>query len=113
MLIQRTLIVGNKHLQNVSSCAPVSQQVRNIVQRKIDLTWKDPFEMLDDYKKRMAEVKPTYLEAEDSPKDQVVVVENEILKYNIKQYEEMRKAGKYPRLYLFFTIYIFIWSFNF
>lgn len=65
---------------------------RFIVQRKLDLTWKNPYELAEKYKQAVASV--PRLEDENVPVHKPIELYNAVAEKNIKILEENKKKGK-------------------
>lgn len=71
------------------------QQRRSVSQRKIDLSFPNPFDALDAYKKKMESIAPSLMD-ESVPVGKPIELYNIIEEKNARTYEAMRNAGKFP-----------------
>jgi large subunit ribosomal protein L3 len=87
----KTIIIGGSN--HISTTFNI--QCRNYApkQRKIDLTLQNPFDMLEEYKKKMATIERL---EEDTPYMKPIYTDDVILERNIAIYEKLKETGEIP-----------------
>lgn len=74
-----------------------SAVVRGVKQRKTNLAWKNPFDMLEEYKKKMESVSPS-LDDENIPPMKTIDLYSVFEEQNARRYEKLKEEGRYPRM---------------
>jgi hypothetical protein len=104
MLNNKSLIVRNaKRFLSSSSLThvlstPTTTQIRHYApkQRRIDLTLQNPFDKLEEYKKRMNNIERI---DENTPYYKPIFTDDVLLQRNIEINEKLKESGKIPGRY--------------